>query len=147
MLKVRFNGTYAGKTAIVVHEIYEDGNFTLANSLKSKITEERMPVDVKYGRQYDVANFARWLMLSNNEAPLALSKDDRRFFAINCRSPPKDGAYYERWFSEVDTPEGVEGVRRWLLTRDLLRFKPKAPPPMTEARAAVIEASENPLED
>jgi hypothetical protein len=148
ILKSGFDGLLAGKLVVQVDEVYEAGNYALANALKPKVTEGDLPINVKYGAQIVVRNFARWLMFSNHTAnPLALESGDRRFFVIECKQQPKGPAYYAMLDREMMSEAGIEGVRRWLMRRDLSRFNPKAPPPMTQAKAAVIEASGNPLVD
>jgi Family of unknown function (DUF5906) len=147
ILNSGFDGLTTGKLVVQVDEVREGGNWKLAESLKSKITEERLPVNIKYGPQTIVRNFTRWLMYSNHVDALSLTEGERRFFVVECKQQPRDAAYYGRLADELMTPAGIEGVRRWLLVRDLSRFKPKASPPLTEAKTAMIEASENPLVD
>ena len=147
ILNSGFDGLTTGKLVVQVDEVREAGNWRLAESLKSKITEERLPVNIKYGPQTIVRNFTRWLMFSNHVDALSLKEGERRFFVVECKQQPQGGAYYGRFADELMTPAGIEGVRRWLLVRDLSRFKPKASPPVTEAKAAMIDASENPLVD
>jgi Family of unknown function (DUF5906) len=142
-----FDGLTTGKLVVQVDEVREAGNWKLAESLKSKITEERLPVNIKYGPQTIVRNFTRWLMFSNHIDALSLQEGERRFFVVECKQQPREGAYYGKLAEDLLTPAGIEGVRRWLLVRDLSRFKPKASPPLTEAKAAMIESSENPLVD
>ena len=147
ILNSGFDGLFTGKLVVQVDEVREAGNWKLAESLKSKITEERLPINIKFGPQTVVRNFARWLMFSNHTDALSLKEGDRRFFVVECQQLPKDGAYYERLASELMTPAGIEGLRRWLLVKDLSRFRPKSSPPVTAAKAAMIEANENPLVD
>ncbi len=147
ILNSGFDGLTTGKLVVQVDEVRELGNWKLAELLKSKITEERLPVNIKYGPQTIVRNFTRWLMFSNHLDALSLTEGERRYFVVECKQQPRDGAYYGRLADELMTPAGIEGVRRWLSVRDLSRFKPKASPPLTEAKSAMIEANENPLVD
>jgi hypothetical protein len=93
ILKSGFAGLLAAKLVVQVDEVYEAGNYALANSLKPKVPEGDLPINVKYGAQIVVRNFARWLMFSNHTAnPLALEPGDRRFFMVECKEQPKGPA-------------------------------------------------------
>ena len=70
-------------------------------------------MNIKYGPQTIVRNFTRWLMFSNHIDALSLKEGERRFFVVECKQQPKDGAYYGGW-RRADDAKGIEGVRRWL---------------------------------
>jgi hypothetical protein len=52
-LKAQFDGWLVGKLVIQVDEVYEAGNWDLANKLKPLITEPTVSVNVKYGPQME----------------------------------------------------------------------------------------------
>jgi uncharacterized protein DUF5906 len=128
-----------------VDEVYEAGNWDLANKLKPLITERTVSVNVKYGPQMEIENYARFIMFSNHTAPLDLEAGDRRYFVFDSKAQPRDDAYYDRLHEFVQKPEGIEATYSFLMRRDLSAFNPHRRPPMTEAKHAVIEASKHPL--
>jgi hypothetical protein len=144
-LKAQFDGWLVGKLVIQVDEVYESGNWELANKLKPLITERTVSVNVKYGPQMEIENYARFIMFSNHTAPLDLEAGDRRYFVFESTAQPKDDGYYDRLHEFVESPEGMEAIYSFLMKRDLSAFKPHRRPPMTEAKVAVIEASKHPL--
>ncbi|WP_363350175.1 primase-helicase family protein [Methylocystis echinoides] len=144
-LKSSFDGWLVGQLIIQVDEIYEYGNWDLANKLKPIITEPTVSVNIKYGPEMEVQNFARLLMFSNHEAPIDLEEGDRRYFVFNSKAQPKDTLYYEELNAYIDSKEGMNAIYTFLMKRDLSRFKPFAPPPLTEAKKAIIKASGSPL--
>jgi hypothetical protein len=149
VLSAGYGGLFIGKLFTLVSEIYEAGNHALANKLKSKITEPRLTVNIKFGPQVFVNNFSRWMMFSNHDVPLQLEESDRRFFVVKCEQPVMDDAERKAYFGPIRAAmaddAAIEGLRRWLLVRDILAFDAKMRAPMTEAKAAMIEEGENPL--
>ena len=53
-----------GKLVVQVDEVYEAGNWDLANKLKPLITEPTVSANIKYGPQIEIENYARLLMFS-----------------------------------------------------------------------------------
>jgi hypothetical protein len=149
ILGAGYGGLFSGKLFAVVSEIYEAGNHALANSLKSKITEPRVTVNIKYGPQITVNNFTRWMLFSNHDVPLQLEESDRRFFVVKCGQPAMSEDERKAYFGPIRAAmaddAAVEGLRRWLLIRDVSHFDAKMRAPMTEAKAAMIVEGENPL--
>jgi hypothetical protein len=144
-LKGQFDGWLVGKLVVQVDEVYEAGNWDLANKLKPLITERTVSVNVKYGPQMEVENYARFIMFSNHTAPLNIEEGDRRYFVVNSRAEPKEDAYYEELNRFIDSRDGMNAIYTFLMRRDLSAFSPHRRPPMTEAKLAVIEVSGNPL--
>ena len=52
----------------------EAGNWHLATKLKPLMTEPTVSVNIKYGPQKEVQDFARFLMFSNHSAPLSIEE-------------------------------------------------------------------------
>lgn len=144
-LKGQFDGWLMGKLLIQVDEIYEAGNWDLANKLKPLITEERVSVNVKYGPQTETDNFARFLMFSNHPAPLSIEEGDRRYFVVNSKAQPRTPAYYQTLNEYVSSPRGMTEIYTYLSLRNLDGFNPYAPPPLTNAKEEMIKNSGNPL--
>jgi hypothetical protein len=144
-LKSQFDGWLAGKLVIQVEEVYEAGNWDLANKLKPLITERTVSVNLKYGPQMEIENYARFIMFSNHTAPLTIEEGDRRYFVVNSTVQPRDDTYYEELNRFIDTDEGMSAIFSFLRRRDLSGFNPHRRPPMTKAKEAVIAVSGNPL--
>jgi hypothetical protein len=144
-LKGQFDGWLVGKLVIQVDEVYEAGNWDLANKLKPLITERTVSVNVKYGPQMEIENYARFIMFSNHTAALSIEEGDRRYFVVNSKAQPKDDAYYEELNQFIDSAEGMNAIYSFLMRRDISTFNPHRRPPMTEAKRTVIEVSGNPL--
>lgn len=144
-LKSQFDGWIAGKLVVQVDEVYEAGNWDLANKLKPLITEPTVSVNIKYGPQKEVQNFARFLMFSNHSAPPSIEEGDRRYFVINSKATARDPSYYQRLHREALSDNGIEAIYVWLMKRDICGWNPHAPPPMTDAKREIEDVSGNPL--
>lgn len=144
-LKSSFDGWLMGKLVVQVDEIYETGNWELANKLKPLITEKTVSANIKYGPQLEIENHARFIMFSNHTAPLTLEEGDRRYFVFISKAQPRDDAYYDRLYGYIEKPEAMNAIYSFLMKRDLSGFNPHRRPPMTEAKQQVIAASAHPL--
>jgi Family of unknown function (DUF5906) len=144
-LKSQFDGWLAGKLFIQVDEVYESGNWELANKLKSIITEPVVSVNLKYGPQMEINNYARLIMFSNHTAPLSLEDGDRRYFVFNSQAQPRSDDYYDRLHREIMSAAGMNAIYSFLMRRDLSQFNPHRRPPMTQAKQDIVDVSGNPL--
>jgi hypothetical protein len=144
-LKGQFDGWLVGKLVVQVDEIYEAGNWELANKLKPLITEPTVSVNMKYGPQLVIENYARFILFSNHTAPLDLEEGDRRYFVFESKAEPRDQSYYDQLHQFANDKAGMQGLYSFLMRRDLSSFNPHRPPPLTAAKRSIIEASGHPL--
>ena len=103
-------------------------------------------VNEKHVAQYYIPNVAAITGTTNHlEGGIYIPPGDRRIWfgwselRTGWRSPAEWGTYYN-WLASG----GYEAVAGFLLSRDISRFNPKAPPPMTEAKERAIAASAHP---
>jgi hypothetical protein len=144
-LKSSFDGWLMGKLVVQVDEVYEAGNWDLANKLKPLITEPTVSANIKYGPQLEIENYARFLMFSNHSAPLNIEEGDRRYFVFNSKAQPREDEYYDGLYSYLDADGSMSAIYTFLMRRNLAGFNPFRRPPMTEAKQQIIAASEHPL--
>jgi hypothetical protein len=144
-LKSSFDGWLVGKLVVQVDEVYEAGNWDLANKLKPLITEPTVSANIKYGPQIEIENYARFIMFSNHIAPLNIENGDRRYFVFNSKAQPRPDEYYDTLYREIETTSAMNDLYSFLSRRDLSGFNPFRRPPMTEAKQQIIADSEHPL--
>jgi len=148
-LNSAFNGRLAGKILAIVDEI-DEGNsgkaYQHAQTLKKLVTEETRAINPKYGRQHEEWNACRWLIFSNSDTALPLEKGDRRFWVIRCDNEPKSAEYYSALYQLRDDPTFILSVAEYLGARDLRNFNPGATPPVTAAKAALLDRTRSELE-
>jgi hypothetical protein len=134
------------KELIVVKEVMDLRRNDL-NKIKGRLAatpSDTVRINRKNVPAYDVPNIQNWVFFTNHENALALDDNERRFWVCRCEpevQPPEYFinlfAWYENGAGEGFT--GVEAVAGYLLARDISAFNPAAPPPMTEAKQAMIE--------
>jgi hypothetical protein len=144
-LKSSFDGWLVGKLVVQVDEVYEAGNWDLANKLKPLITEPTVSANIKYGPQIEVENFARFLMFSNNSSPLNIEDGDRRYFVFDSKAQPRSDDYYDALHQYLATAAGMSEIYTYLKRRDLSHFNPHRRPPVTQAKEQIIADSQHPL--
>ena len=144
-LKGQFDGWIVGKLVIQVDEVYEAGNWDLANKLKPLITEPRVSVNMKYGPQMEIENFARLVLFSNHGAPINIEEGDRRYFVFKSNAQPRDDGYYDQLYEFIDGGDGMDAVYTFFSKRGLSRFNAFRRPPLTAGKKEIIEDSVHPL--
>jgi hypothetical protein len=122
----------------------------LANKLKPIIAAppEMFSVNPKGKKRYDVANRLFVLAFSNEQVPISLSSQDRRWFCIHSTADamekikPNSGAELVKWYEAGN----LEHIAAWLYARDVSKFNPGAAPEMTEFKQNLLESGMSGLE-
>lgn len=112
----------------------------LENQLKPVIAAppEFISVNRKGLHPYQALNRMFVLAFSNERVPLALPSEDRRWFVVYSDAPRmtnEAGMALWGWFKNG----GCSAVAAWLHARDVSAFNAGATPPMTEAKAIMVE--------
>jgi hypothetical protein len=112
----------------------------LENSLKPIIAAppELLQVNRKGLHPYMALNRVFVVAFSNERAAISIPSDDRRWFCLWSdakRLPEADALALWRWYENG----GYQHVANYLQTLDVSAFNPSAPPPMTEAKAIMID--------
>ena len=111
----------------------------LANKLKPIIAAppDVITINRKGLHPYDMLNRIFVLAFSNDEIPISLPTQDRRWFCIwsNCeRMSPADAQRLWDWYDNG----GFEAVSAWLHARDVSAFNPAATPMETDYKRTMI---------
>jgi hypothetical protein len=107
-----FNANYVCKLLLIFQEQAEGGTaFTMANRLKHEITKERGALEKKGIDAFDVNNFARIWVFTNNKGAVRVEPGDRRFtlHRINPRHA-KNKEYFAPISCEIDDDELIESA-------------------------------------
>ena len=107
-LKSSFDGWLMGKLVVQVDEVYEAGNWDLANKLKPLITEPTVSANIKYGPQLEIDNYVR-LLTSIVVSPHCPSARQRHLAARLNVCPSADDLRLVRRFEKEGS--GSSGVR------------------------------------
>ena len=103
---------------------------------------ENIRINPKYGRTRRENIYFNALIFSNHADALALPEGDRRAYVLENPTKRLDYDYYERLSNALCTDEPAR-VYWWLMHRDVSKFD-NVYPPMTEAKARMIESTRAP---
>ena len=113
----------------------------LENSLKPVIAAppEYLTIQRKGLAPYESVNRLQVVAFSNERMAITIPSNDRRWFVIwsdaVCMDPAASGRIWA-WYKAG----GLASVAAWLMARDVSAFNPGAAPPMTEAKAIMVES-------
>jgi hypothetical protein len=141
-----FNSEYEGALVIHFEEVSSGRGIETRNFIKTLITAPEIICNRKFVPAYEIENYANVFMSSNHAAPLGITSSyDRRMFVISVPddAPLMEPEEFARLAVWLATPTGLGRVLGWLLGIDTEDFKPGSAPPSTEAKRAVIDASQS----
>ena len=127
--------------AILIHleEACARANKAKSSELKALITADRIDMNPKGIKAYDVPNVARIIMTTNEADPVNLEESDRRFLIVN----PSNRLLTADWiaiYSQIKTPAFIATVGRYLETLSLDGWNPRKLP-MTAIKAGLLDLS------
>jgi hypothetical protein len=129
---------------IVVEEMMSFSKRENYNKMKEWLASppERLEVNRKHMNPYSIPNIQVWVFLTNHEDAIALEDGDRRFWVHNCEiEVPESERYFGRLYDWLNAG-GDAACVGWLLDRDVSKFNPCAPPPMTKAKRAMLDTAQ-----
>jgi hypothetical protein len=90
----RFNSHHQGKILLQVEEGFFAGNRAAVGALKHMITSDRVRIEGKFRDSYEIPNFCRLLITSNEEWVIPAGWSERRFTVIDISGTRKDDWTY-----------------------------------------------------
>lgn len=157
-----FNGWAINKQFIEVDELRSGPRARQrAETLKSLITQQRIPVDLKYQNRYEIRDTLNYYFTSNHITSLYLDKHDRRFFIHDVGGTKLPEEFYRKELGPWLKVGGFSAIHHYLLHEvDLARpivggdpytlnpapFSPNADAPHSKSRVRVVEASRDEVE-
>ncbi len=99
---------------------------------------DELTVKEKFTRPYHIPNVVQVIITTNYKNGVYFDDvDDRRYFVAWSDATKKSAIYYIKLWQWLEL--NWQSVIAWLMARDLSRFDPKAPPPMTEGKKMLFE--------
>jgi len=135
---------------LIINELKEPdaaARRALANRLKPIIAAppEMLNINRKGLHPYQMANRLFVLAFSNEQIPISLASQDRRWFAIASsaeRMSSGEGKRIWDWYQDG----GFEQIASYLYARDVSKFNPGESPAMTEYKLNLLESGMSSLE-
>ncbi|HRN78579.1 MAG TPA: DUF5906 domain-containing protein [Candidatus Dependentiae bacterium] len=123
------------KSAVLIHanEALWGGNKKEIGTVKAMITERNCLIESKGKDRIMVKNFKHLILSSNEDWPVHIDADDRRFFVLRVSEKHKeDHSYFAAIQTELDNG-GYEALLYDLLHEDLHEFNPRNFPHSNES--------------
>lgn len=96
-------------------------------------------------RSTSALSFTSYIIATNHSDALPIPETDRRF-AVLTNGEPGDEAFWKRVNNWLDVEANVAAFAEWLEAVDLEGYSPFVAPPMTEGKAAMVDANTSDLE-
>lgn len=143
-----FNAFFAEKELVVLDDIHRLGERDVAR-LKAYTTAERITVNTKNIRQYEVENSTIFIITTNEYASIAMDDVERRNVVIHFdpRIHYEGGTDWWNNFVIWLDSGGYGHLRHWFENRPLPEFDPNFMPPMTAIKAKMIASAREDLEN
>jgi len=124
----RFNGHLQNLLLLHANEAIWGGSKAEKGKLKAMISDPKMPVEMKGLDIVDMDNYLRLVVSSNEDWPVPVDLDDRRFFILDVSSVYKqDHVFFAALHAELDNG-GREALMHDLLVEDISQFSPRNKP-------------------
>lgn len=140
-----YTGWASRKLFVIADEVLSQRDArVIKNRLKSLITGDEIIIEEKYRQARTEQNSMNLVFLSNENTPVVLEQDDRRFTVVEFQNKQSKD-YYTSLANEI-SEGGVQGFLHYLLNYDLKGFNNHTPPYDTAARAELVDVSLDPQE-
>ena len=139
----RFNGPLDSCLLGSAEELVFGGSHKEDTRLKTLITSPNHVIERKGVEPYQVTNYIRLVITSNEPRPVKATKGDRRYFVLNPADTYKDNFHF--WTKLYDN-FNPRHLMNYLLKRDINYFEVKAVP-KTEYLEDIVEANQTATED
>ena len=142
----QFNTWAINRQFILNDEASAHENREMTNKLKVYISDETMEVQPKYTDKYTVPNHINFAFTSNHADPQSLDDDDRRHFVVDVGREKLGQEFYTRLNDWQNDERNLEALRYYFEHLDLKGFDPRAKPPVTQHKQAVIDRNRTPVQ-
>lgn len=138
-----YTGWASRKLFVIADEVLSQRDArVIKNRLKSLITGDQIIIEEKYRQARTEQNSMNLVFLSNENTPVVLEQDDRRFTVVEFQSK-QSKEYYSNLADEIENG-GVQGFLHYLMNYDLQGYNSHTPPFDTQARSELVDVSLDP---
>lgn len=136
----KFNDWASRKLFLIADEVVTRAEiWHVKNKLKHFVTGDTIRINPKNMGAYTERNHVNMVYLSNERQPIPLEKDDRRHLVI--WTPEKLSEHTYRQVVDEIRAGGIPALHQFLLDLDLAGFDEHTKPPMSGAKADLIDIS------
>jgi hypothetical protein len=96
-----FNEHLENKLLVCIEEAQGKSNFENFDRLKSIITQTKTTVNRKFVSKYTINDYSRYIFCSNNDNPIPIDNNDRRFFCYDVNTKKRNNEQYFKKLSDA----------------------------------------------
>lgn len=127
-----FNGGMEGKLLYTLNEVTNYATHKQTEYMKTLIKDMDLEVNKKFENQYHIDNYARIQITTNNNRPVVLKADDRRYCCIKVNNDIVGNTDYFKRLAKTHNNEQVnQDMFDYLANYPLDGFNPEKPPMTT----------------
>jgi hypothetical protein len=121
-----FNGMMMRNLLVKFEEATYGNGKTYEEMLKYFITTPTLDVQKKGKDQFNVRNYSRFIFTTNNDIPVIVSDDERRYCLIQVSDDRRgDRAFWDETYGIMKKEGFNEALMYFLLNRDISAFNPR----------------------
>lgn len=124
----RFNGHMKGILLLHANEASWGGNKSERGKLKAMVTDATVPIDSKGQDIIDIGNYLRLVVSSNEDWPVPIDLDDRRFLVLDVSAVYQQNKNFFEALHQQMNNGGREALMHELSTIDINVFSPRNKP-------------------
>lgn len=137
------NAWAENKQFVLADDITAKGDRQLMRRLMTMVTQKFMTIDIKYVPQFTLPDLINYYYTSNEPDALYLEDEDRRFWVFETYAPKM--LWYNEYRDFIEDDSAIAALWHYFLSLDLAGFDPKAPAPMTIAKANMTHMGKSEL--
>lgn len=145
MLTGQFNEHLSGKVLVFADESTWGGDLRAADKLKGMVTESTVPIERKFLPLVEEPSALHIVIASNNEWPIAIPKDDRRFMVLDVVATERQNDEHFGPLRAELKNGGLAAMLHDLLAHPIDEHALRHPP-NTKGKRAVMAQSLKPIE-
>lgn len=136
-----FNSCYTDSQVVCIDEMRAPdlNKFEVYQRCKMLITSPTIVSNEKFARKVEMENHTNYMFTTNENDPVPISPDDRRFVVFRCTKTDKDvgdAKYFEKFAELVEAHKSE--ILKWYLDRKITHVNGFTKAPMTKAKQALI---------
>ncbi|MCC0805956.1 hypothetical protein FPV16_06915 [Methylobacterium sp. W2] len=146
-LKDKWTSRLVNVQVLMIEEAAHGQRYEIYERFKELFTGETFTVQDKGVPLYDGRCPRGMILLTNHDAAITVTGEDRRLHVSETTETPATPDYFKALYAALNDGVTLPAFAAWLHARDISAFNPKAKPPMTEAKARAQDASMTPTAD
>jgi hypothetical protein len=121
------------KLLVNLDETNGKDTFNVSNQLKNLITEKKIQFEKKGEMAINLNDFSRFVFTSNNNVPIKIEQDDRRFVVLKCSNKYLNNKkYFDNFFNCLNKDASAKSFYNYLMSIDISKFNWEGERPKTE---------------